>query len=461
MEKFLKRIRIIAILIITILIIVVGFFGIYIKNNGVWTNALPEYNLGMELSGYRELHFELDTTEETKDVYVDENGNYKGDVIASGETDTTSDVAQEEEVSNGYTIENRTIAKNDSSKINIENFEKAKKIIQKRLEKYDLYEYNLRQDSVTGKIVLEVPDDENVDLNISLVATIGSLQFVDAETGLILLDDSNLTSASPYGRTNESGEYEVYLQLSFDEEGTEILQKITEEYIQTVDATGNSTSKKVEVRLDDQAIVSTYFSEAITSGIVHVPMGDATTDYNEYYELAENVQEVCNIINEENLPLYYEITDDVKIQSVITDNVKTIVAIICAVILLVISVYMVIRYKFEGLRQAILSIGYLATLAIMLRYTNVRITINSVIALVGVAVINYIFAIKFLNKFKKENNRKIALKGALRELYLTILPVAIIAVVFTFMPAVVINSVGMTLFWGLLLQLLFSLITLV
>ena len=29
------------------------------------------------------------------------------------------------------------------------------------------------------------------------------------------------------------------------------------------------------------------------------------------------------------------------------------------------------------------------------------------------------------------------------------------------MPAVIINSVGMTLFWGLLLQLLFSLITLV
>lgn len=459
MEKFFKRIRIIAILIITALVIAIGFFGIYVKNNGVWSNALPEYNLGMDFEGYRELHFELDTIEETKEVYVDENGNYKGDVPSSDGTST--DVAQEAPVETEYRTETRTIARNDSSKINIENFEKTKKIIQNRLEKYNLYEYNLRQDSVTGKIVLEVPDDEDVDLKKSLVSTIGELKFVDSETGVILLDDSNLTSTSPFSRTNENGEYEVYLQLDFDEEGKKILEEITGEYIQTVDASGNTTGSRVEVRLDDQPMVSTYFNEAITSGTVHVPMGDPTTDYDEYYELVQNVQEVADIINEENLPLYYTITDDVKIQSRLTEDIQTTIYAICAVILLVVSICMVIKYKFEGFRQAVLNLGYIASLLIMFRFTNVVVTFNSLTALIGVIVINYIFAIKFLNKLKKENNRKVVLKETLKELYLAIIPVVIIAIVFTFMSAVVINSIGMTLFWGLLLQILFSLITLV
>lgn len=461
MEKVLKRVRTIAILLITLLIIVIGFFGVYAKIKGIWSNVLPEYNLGMEFAGYTELHFELDSTEETKDIYVDENGNYKGDVISSSTEESSDEIAQEDEVEGQYKIENRTIRKNDTSKINIENFEKAKKIIQNRLEKYDLYEYNLRQDSVTGKIVLEVPNDDNLDLKASLVSTIGTIQFVDSQTGVILLDDTNLVNATPYSRTNDDGEYEVYLQLDFDAEGKEILKDITSKYIATVDAEGNSTTNYVEVRLDDQAIISTHFQETIESGTVHVPMGNATTDYAEYYEILESVQEVANIVNEENLPLYYVVSDEIFVQSRVTENVKLVAIIVYAVLTLSISLYMIIKYKFEGLRQAILNIGYVAALTIIFRYANVIITYNSVIALAGVIVINYIFALKLLKKLKTAESRKIALKETLKELYLAIVPVCIIAIIFTFMSAVIINSVGMTIFWGLLLQLLFSLITLV
>ena len=460
MEKNLKRVRIIAILMITLLIIAIGFFGVYAKSKGIWTNALPKYNLGMELAGYQELHFELDSTEETKNIYVDENGNYKGDVISDTTETEGEDVAKTAEVEGKYKVENRTIRKNDPSKINIETFEKAKEIIQNRLEKYDLYEYNLRQDSVTGKIVLEVPDDENLDLNASLVATIGKITFVDSKTGLILLDDTNLINASPFSRTNENGEYEAYLQLEFDEEGKALLKEMTEEYTATVDAEGNTTTPYVEVRLDDQPMISTHFQEAIESGVVHVPMGEATLDITEYNELFTSVQEIADLINEENLPLYYVLTDEVRVQSMVTDNLKTIAIIAYIVLTALVSLYMIIRYKLEGLRQTILSVGYVAALTIVLRYTNALITFNSLIALVGVIVINYIFAIKLLNKVKEVESRNIALKETLKELYLSIVPVCIVAVIFTFMSAAIINSVGTTIFWGLLIQLLFSLITL-
>lgn len=467
MEKSLKIIRLIAVLLIIVFITVIGFVGVYARTNGIWENVLPEYNLGIELAGYSELHFELDTTEDTKDIYVDENGNYKGDVIkqqvetSSEESTSLETSVVEKNPETEYKIENRTIPRNDSSKINIENFEKTKKIIQKRLENYNLYEYNIRQDSVTGKIILEVPTDSEVDLKASLVTTIGKLEFIDSETGVLLLEDSNLKNASPYAMTNENGEYEVYMQLDFDETGKQILEKITSEYVQKVDESGNVAAKTVEVRLDGQTLIVTSFKEPVSSGTIHVPMGDTTIDYNEYYQLVESVQEVSNLLNEEKLPLVYKITDEVGMQSVVTKNLRNIAIITYAVIALIISVYMIIKYKLEGLKQAIFNVGYLATLLIVIRYTNITITFNSLIALIALVVINYIFSIKFLNKFKEEKNQKIALKEALKELYLAIIPVIIIAVIFTFMSAVVINSVGMTFFWGLIVQVLFSLLALV
>ena len=462
MEKMLKRVRIIAIVIIMLLIIAIGFFGVYAKNKGIWSNVLPKYNLGMELAGYQELHFELDTTEETKNVYVDENENYKGDVLEdTSSTTEDSNVAKELDVDGKYKVESRTIRKNDPSKINIENFEKTKKIIQNRLEKYDSYEYNIRQVSVTGKIVLELPDDEDLDLKLSLVSTIGKISFVDSKTGLILLDDTNLKMASPYTRTNENGEYEVYLQLDFDEVGKEILKDMTAKYVPVVDAEGNTTTPYVEVRLDNQPMISTHFQEAIETGTVHVPMGNVTTDITEYNELFLSVSEIASLINEENLPLQYVLTDEVSVQSRVTNNEKIIATIVYAVLTVIVSLYMIIKYKTEGLRQALFSIAYVAALSIVFRYTNVLITYNSLIALFGIIVINYIFAIKLLNKLKTEENRKVALKETLKELYLTIIPVCIVAVIFTFMSAAIINSVGTTIFWGLLVQLLFSLITLV
>ena len=236
---------------------------------------------------------------------------------------------------------------------------------------------------------------------------------------------------------------------------------MTAKYVPVVDAEGNTTTPYVEVRLDNQPMISTHFQEAIETGTVHVPMGNVTTDITEYNELFLSVSEIASLINEENLPLQYVLTDEVSVQSRVTNNEKIIATIVYAVLTVIVSLYMIIKYKTEGLRQALFSIAYVAALSIVFRYTNVLITYNSLIALFGIIVINYIFAIKLLNKLKTEENRKVALKETLKELYLTIIPVCIVAVIFTFMSAAIINSVGTTIFWGLLVQLLFSLITLV
>ncbi len=78
----------------------------------------------------------------------------------------------------------------------------------------------------------------------------------------------------------------------------------------------------------------------------------------------------------------------------------------------------------------------------------------------SVILINYVFSLKLLDKLKSGSNKKVALINSMKELYLAIVPVCIIAVIFTFMSGVVINSIGMMLFWGLLVQAITSLVVL-
>ena len=70
MEKNLKRIKTVAVVLIVLLISAIAFGGLYIKNQGVWENVLKKFSYGMELDGIRELKFVLDTSEEEKEIYL-------------------------------------------------------------------------------------------------------------------------------------------------------------------------------------------------------------------------------------------------------------------------------------------------------------------------------------------------------------------------------------------------------
>ena len=88
-------------------------------------------------------------------------------------------------------------------------------------------------------------------------------------------------------------------------------------------------------------------------------------------------------------------------------------------------------------------------------HTNVIITINAIIAYLAVIVINYAFNISYLKELKNNNKKYIFIKN-MKELYLMIIPVCIIAVIFVFVPGVVISSIGMILFWGLFIQAIYN-----
>lgn len=483
MEKNLKRIKTVAVVLIVLLISAVAFGGLYVKNQGVWENVLKKFRYGMELDGIRELRFVLDTSEEEKEIYLDSEGNYAGDVAEEKETTSSPEISlvdesgnsvenaqtdatqtdtqaepkenKEDDVLANYTKEKRVIKANEDADINIDNFEKTKKIIQKRLETIDLYEYNIRLDNVTGELVLEVPDNDNVEIEESLVATEGKFEVVDHQNGLVLLNNSNIKQASATFTNNESG-YQVYLIIQLDKEGTEKLKEISKTYVSKSDEAGNTTTKYVSVELDDRELLQTYFGDELTNGVLQIPLGQATQEQEDFRVAYASTERVAEILNLDTLPLNYKISADNFIQSSVTQEVKLIAIVSFSIIVVILLIVMSIKYKANGIKFAILNIGYIAILTLVLRYTNVLITINSLIAFVGVVGINILFTFKLLENLKKNDDVKLVFIETMKKLYLAIAPVVVIAVIFTFMTGAVISSIGMVLFWGLAVQALYS-----
>ena len=71
-------------------------------------------------------------------------------------------------------------------------------------------------------------------------------------------------------------------------------------------------------------------------------------------------------------------------------------------------------------------------------------------------ILNYVFMKILLVELKKTDLTKEAFISAIKKYYLAIIPVCIIAVVFTFMSNIVISSIGMILFWELLIQIAYN-----
>lgn len=319
----------------------------------------------------------------------------------------------------------------------------------------DFYEYNIRQDNITGELIIELPDDDNLEIEQSMISTVGNIEVIDYQTGLILIDNSHVKKATMLASAEDDG-YQAYLQLDFDKEGTEKLKEISNKYQKVTAEDGTETTTYVSIKMDEQALSTTYFGEELSTGSVQIPMGNATTDYDEYVQVAQTVSMIADIINEDTMPLSYTLSSDNYINSSITEDVVKIAILVCVIVIALISICLVIKFKFEGFKSAIFSIGYIALLSIIVRYTNVVLTVNSLIALIGVIAINYVFNIKFLKGLNDEKNKKIVFTKTMKELYLAIVPVCIIAIVFTFMSSVVISSIGMILFWGLLVQAICS-----
>lgn len=439
-----KIITIITVILLVIIITLASCLGIYKKEEYKVANKVPDYILGMEFTNSRIVNFEIDKTAESQ-IY-DQDGN---------------EVTQKEEgveytEENGYTVVENKV--NSDEVLTQENYDLSKKILKNRLNALEAEQYKIKADVSTGNIQIEMTEDDETDTIISILSQRGVFELKDNETNEVLLNNSYINNAKVvYGQTDTGNT--VYLQIKFNKEGKKKLQEISQKYISTTTQVENeegeledtTETKEVAIVFDGETYRTTYFGDTIADGTLNIAIGEGSDSatLSQYVEFAN---QMAVILNSGVLPITYNVSG-YTISSAITKAHFDVLIYIVIAVLLIMIIYSVVRLKSKGILVAILEIGYISLLLLAVRYTNIKITLEGAVGIIISIVLNYMYVYTAFNNldenFIKETTARYALK---------LIPIYILAIVFTFNSIANISSLGMTLVWGIITMYLYNLI---
>ena len=319
-------------------------------------------------------------------------------------------------------------------------------------------------DNVTGNFVVELSRNnerdwstilfggEQVHLNKPLYMFDGNFRIKDYQTGVELLDNSHIKNVYSEAKPVSEMGYVVFLQIELTEEGCNLLNDISNKYIEYTGADGNQKRDYVDILLDDFTFTTTYFPNDYEAQILSIPVSPELTDNTLIKDYAETANMLAEIINIGELPVSYEISSQLFIKTLTSENFIKLAFIIMYIILGVISIVFIIKFKLTGLVAAILNAGFIALVIIILRLLEVTILINSLISLILVIALNTMFLWIYLATKKDEEG----FLEAFKKYYAIIIPVIIISFVFTFSSNEMIAGIGNILFWALLVQVIYN-----
>ena len=438
MNKILKRSLIILII---VLLSIISFIGIYVQDKNTVSNVVKEYQLGMDLEGSRKVQLVVDTREQT--INYDKDGNK----IENAETGT--EIASTEK-----------IPVNSSEVLTVDNYKLTKKILQNRLNVMGVADYQIRLNESNGDIILNIPEDQNTDMVVAQLQYQGKFEIIDKDSKEILMTNNDLKSVKAGYGTTSYGTTAIFVNIEFDKEGTEKFKNISNTYTEiatTDETTGEekTSAKEISINVDGETLLSTHFDEEVTNGILQLSVG-ASTSEEELQESLITANNLAALLDSKMMPIVYQVAQNKYVASEITaDNIELFVSL-SIVVATVGMVYLIIKYKEKGIFASISLIGFVAVLLLVLRYTNVMITIDGIVAIVLSTFLNYLLLIKILGYMNKKENANEAFNTAVVRFLFNTIPVAIIAIVFTFNSWLPVFSFGMVMFWGILVNLAYN-----
>ena len=463
--KINKGIRISIIILVVILMSIISFVGIYVQNQNRMENIVPEYQWGMDIEGSRKIV--VSVSDEVEEVRYDANGN----VIA--DSDTTTEVARTEE--NPVNTEESKTA---------ENYKKSRQIIEKRLKEMQVADYTIRENEENGSLTIQIPENDDTDMVVGNLITVGKFEILDDQTEEVLMTNADIASATAGYGTTASGTTAIFVNIQFNNDGKEKLRNITQQYVdtevqtntvsedtqtneeaqntQTNGETANTTdtetqTKRIRINIDGQTLLTPYFEEEITDGLIQLSVGStsSSTTTSELQNYLIQAQAMATILNNGDMPLTYEMEQNKFVASDITPQMLQIVGYVGLAVLVILVLYMIVRYRKEGFFLGIALLGYVAALLLIIRYANVMVTIDGMLAIALVTLVNFWFLVKLMKMGQEVEDAKIAFRKVVQHIAWVLIPIAVIAVVFTFAAWLPIFSFGMIIFWGILLGVVY------
>ena len=470
--KAIRNLKVILVVLIVILISVISFGGIYYVNKGEMKNRLPDYVLGSSIKGYR--HITLVASESTNE---DENNTNSTSNTTENTTENETSNTTENATENNTTENAVNTTNTTSENVNTaSNYRKSANIIKRRLKDLNIDNYNVTCDESTGRIVVDLPEDDKTDIILSDLTEVGKFTIEDSETGEVLLDNGDVKSVK-FGQQNTgtSSSSSLIMGIEFNSKGTKKFRNVTKEYqnelaensteesntTNSTNTTENSTDssekkdKKVKIKIDDAEILTTDFSEVIDNGVLTLTVGNANDETQRNSAL-----NIGAIIQNDPLPVKYQVEGNTYTESSIDENTLKVIIYCLVVIALVVALVLIVKYRTTGILQAVLSVGYIGLLLIVIRYANVVESLDGILSIFVCYIINSVFAFmisKVLsNKDLTKKESKKSVNNVIKKYGLIIIPELIIATVCLFTSWSAIFSFGMILFWGIVISFVYN-----
>lgn len=437
-KKEIRIIKIMTIVLAIVLISIIGFFGIYTKSRNQMSNKLKDYEYSMAIKGARNIELKVNTA--TTQVIKDSEGN---------KIEAATD---EEIVANGYVKEE--VKNNPEEVLTKENYDRVKEIIEKRLNTLGVKEYNIATNYETGTVHIEIPESLKADTVVGNLNTIGNFEIIDTETKEVLMDNSHIKSSGVLYNRTSSGTA-VYLEIVFNSKGKNKLKEITQNYVKTEEANtteneATTSEKTITMKIDDTDMMTTSFQEPITNGKIQLSVGTVATDESTLQGYIEQAQSVAVVLDSGKLPIRYNIEKNEYILSNISEKDLIYIEISIAIVVLIGIIMLIIKHKVNGLLAGIAYVGFVAIYMILIRYTNIIISIESIFGIITTLVLNYIFIVMLVKQIKEENIWK-ATGKTYEKFFIRIVPICIISIAFCFVKWIPVSSFGTILFWGLVI----------
>ena len=454
-----KKLKMLTIVLVVILITMIAFGGIYIQKQNRMENIIKNYSYAMDLKGARNIR--LKVNQENKTVIKDSEGK---------EVESSEDLTDDKIKEKGYTKEEIPYNSQESQKE--ENYKESKRIIEERLKSLKITDYNIKMDESTGDILLEIAENDNTDSIVSNIGTVGKFEIIDSETKEVLMDNNDIKLANVmYGSSNSSTTSSssgttVYLNIEFTKEGAKKLEDISSKYVKTStsdnttdntdssDTTTSSTEKKITMKIDDEEIMSTSFDETLKTGKIQLSISKTLQGY------VSQASNIAVVLDSGKMPIKYDVDENQYVLSDITNQELDIVVYILIGIVAILSIIFIIRYKLYGAIGAVSYIGLISIFLILIRYANVNVSIQGILAIALVCILNYIFINKLICRInKKDSNKETTnqkIKEVYKEFFVKIIPICIATIVFCFAGWDPISSFGMIMFWGIVLIAIYN-----
>ena len=445
-----KKVKIITIILAIVLVSLVAFGGVYIQTQNRMEDKVKEYSLGRELNGERVV--EIKVTDGSKE----------------GKT------------------------KPSDEELTVENYETVKKTVDNRLKDLGAQDYTISLDKENGTIRVELPENSNTDTYVYYLTASGKVEMKEKDTENVLLNDSMIKKAQYTYTSNADGAYQVYLELILTKDGQAKLDEVKNDYAvlatevseaesknnTTSDNTttesstdenntttnttteGTETQKSEEIKkIASLTIAGTsYDIEKYEKNKITVKIGSQTSNTTTVNNSIAKAAELSMLINAGKYPIDYEVDVNRYVESDIDQQQLIYFIAGVAVILVIIFIIATIKYKGKGLLASISFIGFIALTSLLLRYTNVIISIEGIGAILLTIIINLKLNQMILSKTKTMDVVSEATKASYKELFTSIIPIIIITIVFCFSGWTSLSSFGMIMFWGLVLIAVYNIV---